>query len=366
MQKKIFFVAIAIFLIIFGKIFLDVIKFSPVIFQLLFKHDIALKQVNQNINILLLGVGGGTHEGFDLTDTIIFASLDQSRNKVTLVSIPRDLWVPDLNAKINAAYHQGEVKKKGGGLVLSKAVAGNILNQPIDYAVKIDFDGFVKVVDAIGGVEIMVDNTFDDNEYPISGKENENCGLSDLEIASLSAQVATGSANVSQSFPCRYKHLHFEAGKNYMDGKTALEFVRSRHAIGEEGTDFARSKRQGKVIKAVKDKVLSVQTFLNPQKILSLYGTLKESIETDIKSDEYDDFIRLGEKMRNANIQSSVLDYGNEEKKIPGLLINPIMDEKYQNQWVLIPRIGDNDFSEIKSYIDCEITKGSCTIPAKW
>ena len=68
-----------------------------------------------------------------------------------------------------------------------------------------------------------------------------------------------------------------------MDGKTALTFVRSRHAEGEEGSDFARSKRQEKIIQAFKDKLFSFQTIINPAKIISLYDILKDSIDTDIK-----------------------------------------------------------------------------------
>src|SRR3989344_4557047 len=76
-------------------------KIYPILFQVLFNKEIQLKKENANINILLLGTGGGEHEGPDLTDTIIFASVNLDRDKVTLVSIPRDLWIPDLNARIN-------------------------------------------------------------------------------------------------------------------------------------------------------------------------------------------------------------------------------------------------------------------------
>lgn len=147
-----------------------------------------------------------------------------------------------------------------------------------------------------------------------------------------------------------------------MDGATALQFVRSRHATGDEGTDFARSKRQGELIKAVKDKVISLETLLNPVKIVSLYNVVKDSIDTNIKEDEFDDFIKLAGKMKNATLQNVVLDYGDEGKERPGLLIHPEISDEYNNEWVLIPRVGNGNFSEIQKYVECEIKVGNCII----
>src|SRR3989344_8965215 len=97
-------------------------KIYPIIFQVLFNKEIQLKKENANINVLILGTGGGQHEGPDLTDTIIFASIDSSKNKVTLVSIPRDLWITDLNARINTAYSNAEAKRKGAGILVANTV----------------------------------------------------------------------------------------------------------------------------------------------------------------------------------------------------------------------------------------------------
>ena len=79
-------------------------SFYPFLFHLIFDKGVALKETDSRVNILLLGIGGGNHDGPNLTDTIIFASLDPKNNKVTLISIPRDLWFPALegsNKKIN-------------------------------------------------------------------------------------------------------------------------------------------------------------------------------------------------------------------------------------------------------------------------
>ena len=329
----------------------------------IFDKSIHLKQTPQKrINLLLLGVGGGTHDGPDLTDTIIFLSIDPNTKKIAMVSLPRDLWDPTLNAKINTAYTFGEEQKSGGGLPAAEKAIGGVLGQPIDYGVKIDFDGFVKAVDEIGGLDITVDRSFDDYEYPITGKEDDTCGLTDTQIASVSAEIATGSADEATVFPCRFEHLHFNAGPQHMDGTTALKYVRSRHAIGPEGSDFARSKRQQKVIEAFRQKVFSLGVLLNPVKAINLFNTIKDSIDTDIKPGEYADFIKLAQELKGAKITSTVIDTGDDSTGRLGLLVNPPISTTYGNQWVLIPRTGNGDYNEIAQFVACEIKNGNCIV----
>lgn len=363
MRKKKPLIILYIFVAILVLLFVaKTASFYPLLFHLVFDKDVNLKQTDNKINILILGIGGGKHDGPNLTDTIILANLDEKNNKVTLASIPRDLWLPDLTApekKINSAYAFGELKRKGGGIPLAKAAVGKITGQKIDYAVRIDFSGFVKAVDVVGGLDVIVENTLDDYQYPISGREDDTCGKTSEELQS----IATMSAEQQVlEVACRYKYLHFDKGLNHMNGQEALEFVRSRHAKGDEGTDFARSKRQEKVINAFKEKVLSAKTLINPAKVLTLFNVLKDSIDTDIKQEEFDDFIRLAQKMNKAKIKSAIVDIGDEKTNRAGLLINPPIIEVYNYEWVLIPRTGNGNFSEIQKYIDCEINFNNCPI----
>lgn len=362
--KKRVFAALLIFLILLlGVLAIKGGKYIPALFQLIFQRDIKLVTADdERVNVLLLGIAGGNHDGPSLTDTVIFASIDPDSKKVTLVSIPRDFWMPELVQKINFAYADGETKKEGGGLLASKAAVEKILGQEIDYVLRIDFDGFVKAVDMVGGLEVNIENTLEDFRYPITGRENDPCGLSDEKIASLSAEIATGAAVENEAFPCRYEHLRFEKGKTTMSGEEALKFVRSRHGINGEGSDFARSKRQEKVISAFKDKVLSVDTFLNPVKVVSLANVLSSSIDTDIKEQEYDDFIKLAQKLKDAEIQSVVLDLGDEGEGRFGLLEEPGIGREYNFQYVVVPRIGNGDYAEIQEFVECEIKHGNCIV----
>jgi len=358
MSRKIVIVALLLLFIgIFGRLFLQAIKWSPVFFQYFFQKEIVLKKTEDRINVLFLGIGGGKHDGPLLTDTIIYASIDSKLQKVTLISIPRDLWVSDLTAKINTAYSIGESKKKDSGLILTKAAVEKILGQPVDYVLRIDFNGFIKAINLVGGIDVNVEKSFEDLEYPVSGKEIDDCGFTGPEFE----RRATSSA-VVEAFPCRYERISFNQGVERMDGERALKFVRSRHAVGSEGTDFARAKRQEIVIQAFKNKIFSLNTLLNPTKIMGLYDVFQDSIHTNIQQGEYDDFIKLAQKMQNAQINNVVFFYSDPYSEKQGIFINPPTSSTYGNQWVLIPRAGDGNFSEVQRYVDCEIKTGDCPI----
>ena len=130
-----------------------------------------------------------------------------------------------------------------------------------------------------------------------------------------------------------------------MDGERALKFVRSRHSTDpEEGTDFARSKRQEKVIAVVRSKLTSLRNLKNTQIYKDLYDLAVKSVVTDITPQYYATFVKLGLKMRKTPFQTfSIEDY----------LENPPLSLKYDNQWVLVPKGGDSSalFSFISSLL---------------
>ena len=138
--------------------------------------DSGLKNDNGRVNILLLGIGGDGHDGPNLTDTIVIVSVDKNGKDVALVNIPRDLWVPDLNAKINAVYAYGQ-DKNNNGLEQAKQTVSKLFGLPIHYAFRIDFGGFVKAINLVGGLDINVETSFVDYRYPVVGKEDDTCGI---------------------------------------------------------------------------------------------------------------------------------------------------------------------------------------------
>ncbi len=275
-------------------------------------------------NILLLGLAGGEHAGPDLTDSIMLLSIDLTSADTVLLSLPRDIWIDSLQAKLNTAYHYGEAKQPGGGLVLAKSAVSEIINQPVHYALVLDFSGFERAIDTVGGIDLDIPRGFTDKQYPIPGKE-------DTEPESE-----------------RYETITFKSGKQHLDGTTALKYVRSRHAEGEEGTDFARSQRQQRVILAFKDKVLSPKVMFNLGKIRQLKEIFSGSVKTDLPRESYVDMAKLAIKIDQTKIRTGALDEGRESEDIPALLINP--PTSLYGQWVLVP--AKNNWQAVYTYVE--------------
>lgn len=283
--------------------------------------DTKLKgEERDRINILLLGIGGKGHDGGLLTDTIILASIKPSEKKVALVSIPRDLAVPIENMgwrKINNVNAYAEMKTPGsGGLALSQTVS-DIFQTPIDYYLTVDFTGFQKVIDDLGGIEVDVENTFDDYKYPVLGNEDAD-------------------------WEQRWEHLHIEKGLQTMNGSLALKYARSRHALGVEGSDFARSRRQQKIMEAVKNKIMSKYVLFKPSMISNIISDIKDNYQSNLKIWELVKFWGMVKDIKSENIINRVLDNSSG-----GLLVD---STGFDGAYLLSPRSGD--FSEIQYLIN--------------
>ncbi|MFA6171705.1 MAG: LCP family protein [Patescibacteria group bacterium] len=296
------------------------IKHMPILEQfntLVESADRKLKGEEENrINILLLGIGGKGHDGAYLTDTMMLASIEPSTKKVFLLSIPRDLVVPVEGMgwkKINSVGSYAEMKTPGSGGQAASQAVGDLLGIPIHYFVRVDFAGFTKIIDELGGVKVYVDNTLDDYSYPVLGNED-------------------GPWN------SRYEHLHVEQGWQEMNGSLALKYARSRHAAGVEGSDFARAKRQQKIIEAAKEKILSINMIFKPMAIKNIISDLSEHISTDIEIWEVYKFWDLVKDVDKANITNQVLD-----NRAGGLLVNAVGQD---GAYILQPKSGD--FKEIR------------------
>ncbi len=215
-----------------------------------------LGESNGQINILLLGIGGPDHDGPYLTDTIILAEIRPKDKKATLISIPRDYLVNTKELgqrKINAVFAESYQKDKDWDKAGEKIreVVSKMSGEDIPYFAVIDFKGFEKTVDLLGGVDVVVDRTFTDYTYP------------DSKFGYLPA-------------------VTFTEGPEHMDGARSLIFARSRHAAGEEGTDFARSLRQQKIINAAKEKVKALNLVADAGKINELFTIIGDHFHTNL------------------------------------------------------------------------------------
>lgn len=208
-------------------------------------------------NILLLGQGDETGE--DLTDSIIVASLDPSSKSVALLSLPRDLYLlhPEhmQPGKLNSRYRDYKyslIFKKGLDEREASASAvreianeiGRSLSIDIHHAVKVDFEGFLQAIDAVGGIDIDVPYDILDKEYP--------------------------GPNYT------YEPFEIRAGLTHLDGATALKYARSRSTT----SDFDRSQRQQQILRSLAQKGDVHALLRDPTRITRLVNVLQDHIET--------------------------------------------------------------------------------------
>ena len=333
---------------------------------------------NDRVNLLLMGIGGEGHDGPQLSDTIIFSSYRPSDGSLAMMSLPRDMTVPIPGygyRKVNHANAYGEMNEPGAGPTLASQVIGDVLDEEINYYVRVDFDGFAEFIDAIGGVDVYVDQSFSDYNYPTTGKEYDTCGF--VEPAQIiqvettftpdpstetvieqtpelpisfeetttqkPSQRTEGVAEqttpvLGPDYSCRYEILSFQEGWTHLDGTTALKFARSRHGNNGEGSDFARSKRQQKIILAAKDKILSASTLLNPSRITKMMETLKANVATNLDVWE---ILRLAKELKDmssSEIIHHVID-ASESSPLYATVVN--------GAYVLIPK--NDDWSELQN-----------------
>ncbi len=228
----------------------------------------------ERVNVLVLGTDcRPVDRNACRTDTIMLATLDPKTSTAGLVTIPRDLYVPIPGvgeSRINTANYYGVVNKyPGGGPALAKKTVEYNFGRPVHFYVLIDFNGFRKVVDTLGGIDIDVPKAIDDPKYP-----DENYG---------------------------YRPLKIPAGRIHMDGDLALAYARTRHQDG----DFGRSKRQIQVLLALRDKALRLDILPKlPGLVQSMWGT----VDTDIKPQEVLALANVGIKIKTENIRTGTID----------------------------------------------------------
>ncbi len=270
------------------------------------------------LSILILGLDQRDYNNSSfLTDTILLVTIDAKTGNYLLFSIPRDLWLEDYKTKINALYYYGEKENPTGGHQLIKNTIEKILQTKIDYVMILKMEQIKELIDLIGGVEVEVERSFVDEEFPKDDGSNE---------------VIT---------------VRFEQGKQIFDGERALQFIRSRKSKDEiEGTDEARQKRQKKVILAIKQKLTKDKNWLtSPQKAGSLYKFFLQeiNIQPNLNSRIIASFWKIGKSIFLSGVQ--------KEREIPWqgeeAILIPKRDPLYQT-WILEPK--DNNWNFIKDY----------------
>lgn len=283
------------------------------------------KSQDGKTNILIIGRWWKENDAPELTDSIIVASINYDKKMLSMFSIPRDLYIDfptGYKGRINETYSRGFRKtgKAEDGIDALKEVIKKITGEDVHYYVNLDFAGFREVIDAIGGIDVNVPKAIVDTSYP--GKTH-------------------------------YETFKISAGPQTLDGSTALKYARSRHST----SDFDRSLRQQLIVKAIREKVLSLGMLTSPGKIKTLYWIIKEHVVSDLDASQIINLALYVKDLPKENLVSSNLNdtcyYGSSVCEKWGFLIVPDRSQ-FWGAAVLLQEWGSynnlSDYSSIEKY----------------
>jgi LCP family protein required for cell wall assembly len=231
--------------------------------------------LEEPINILLLGLDERPGDEAPLADTQIVVRVDPLNKRAIMFSVPRDTWVriPGYGeGRINTSYQIGKLNEAdvpGGGPTLAMSTIEHNFGIRIHYYAQVNFTGFERVIDAMGGVTVDVARPLVDSEYPLP-----NYGTS---------------------------RIYIPAGIQHMNGKIALQFARSRHS----DSDLGRNSRQQQVLLALRQQGL---TFDIIGKLPELADELSDSVVTDLDVDKLFGLARLAQDIGPASIETFLIE----------------------------------------------------------
>ena len=235
---------------------------------------------DERLNVLVVGVDAAPGRTSVLTDTMMVVSFDPVGKTASMVSLPRDLvnvplgngdeFGPKLNSLMAYADHHQDDFPRGGLRTLQDAV-GALLGIPIQYHATMEFEGFIHMVDAVGGVDIDIAKAIDDPGY--------------------------------DGFGAGQRGWSIGAGRHHLDGVNALAYARSRKSAGE--SDFTRAGRQQQIIVALKDSATDGGSVF--WKLPGLLIAVGDSIRTDLPIERLPQLAAAIDEMGTGGITRAVI-----------------------------------------------------------
>lgn len=299
------------------------LKRSKVISQV--KQGLTQPIKNKQLSFLVLGLDKREHDNSLLTDTIMITTINRQTGDYLLFSLPRDLYLPDLKTKINALYYYGSRQNSQQPTKLVNARLEQILDMNIDYTITLTMQDIKELIDFLGGVEIKVENSFTDDQFP----KDDGSG----EVMTVS----------------------FKKGTHTFDGEKALQYMRSRKSKkGEENTDIARQERQKQVLMALKTKFLNSQTLATqPKKLGQLYKFINErfNMYPELSLAEITNIAKSGLKLIGGKQVEAQLPWQADSE-------NRVLVDTYEpvyGTWILVPK--DGSWEIISDYYHQQLQK---------
>lgn len=287
----------------------------------------------EKINFILLGLDERDDEleKTETTDTIIFASLNLTDNKLTLISLPRDLWDYNTNSKINDIYPQSLKQEDRFSYIKDKF--NQITGQAVDNVIVLKTENLIRLIQLAGGLDVYLENGFIDTQYPNPEYIKD-----------------------PKSGASKYITVEFDTGDVHLDETNVTQFVRSRKGgdtVAQGGTDLARIQRQQLVIDALLKKVKDGNLINSFTQIFDLYKFWNKDISKDITDLQT---FQIGSIILN-NI-SNGKDFTLEKKEITvgtnakdGLIYHPATF--INKQWVFIP--ADQEYKSFQQFFSDSI-----------
>jgi polyisoprenyl-teichoic acid--peptidoglycan teichoic acid transferase len=275
-------------------------------------------------NLLIMGYGGGDHDGANLTDSLVIASMIPSTKHTSLISVPRDLWVQNPEGsnnytKINAVYEvasaNGQNRVVGADALATKISLVTGMN--VKNWMMIDFNGFEDFINSIGGVDVYVPDSFN----------------------------ACYPKNDDASKDASWIKVQFNKGQQHMNGATAIEYARAREPVESCGlgtsinqaelSDFGRSARQQIIIKAALGKVRNITSWPS---LLNALDSLQKTIYTNLS-------------LADLGLFTNKMDLNDPHTARIGLSTDNVMEisTAADEESIVIPQ--GNNWGLIKSYI---------------
>lgn len=263
------------------------------------------------VNVLIAGnsADDANHGGAELTDSVMVASIDMATKKLTLMSVPRDMWVVvnGSGMKLNAVYTVG-------GMDLLETTVEDMLGLTINHHVLINYAAFRQMIDTVGGIDITIESSDERGIYdPMIGFSISN-------------------------------------GAQHLDGTQALLLARSRNdptydgriAYGLPNGDFDRQLYQRKIMEALLAKVLSASSIINPTTLPKLLESFTGNVSSNLSAGQ---LRRVYDLSKEVNSTASISIRGTDDN----LLIANYTS--HDGQSALIPQAGIGEYSAIQAYV---------------
>lgn len=267
--------------------------------------------------ILLLGTDEvkGSNRPTVLTDTIMVVSYRPGEQQVQMMSIPRDIYLPDYQTKVNSLYREGLAQGRQPTAYPREALS-DVLGVPFDSVVIVRMGDVAELIDLLEGIEVHVTHSFEDDRYPRDGVD----------------------VTVERDPVKLYETVRFEEGPQMMDGATAVKYARTRKSLDPtEGSDQARIRRQRQVIEALSQKLLTTDVLANPATLGKLYRFYADRYQSQLSLTQLGEILGAWQKVGGipqlTNVDLPVTEY----PFVVGdaLFVHP--DEAKYQQWVYEP-----------------------------